>query len=98
MRSEERVDGRGGVASRICTRIWLIVSLYNWVLPHQSLRQGRQRRTPAMALGLTDHVWSYTEYIWHHISLCETSPAGLARPPRWGLYLTDDANTVPKIA
>lgn len=45
-------------------RIWLIVSLYNWVLPHKSLRRGRQRRTPAMALGLTDHVWSYTEYIW----------------------------------
>jgi hypothetical protein len=21
-------------------------------------------RTPAMAIGLTDHVWSYREYIW----------------------------------
>jgi IS1 family transposase len=45
-------------------RIWLMVSLYNWVVPHRSLRQGRQPRTPAMAIGLTDHVWSYTEYIW----------------------------------
>ncbi len=45
-------------------RIWLMVSLYNWVVPHKSLRQGRQDRTPAMAIGLTDHVWSYTEYIW----------------------------------
>ena len=45
-------------------RIWLILSLYNWVLPHRSLQQGRKQRTPAMALGLTDHVWSYTEYIW----------------------------------
>ena len=52
--SEERHRGR----------VWLIVSLYNWVLPHKSLQQGRKRRTPAMALGLTDHVWSYTEYIW----------------------------------
>ncbi len=33
-------------------------------MPHKSLRQGRTRRTPAMALRLTDHVWSYREYIW----------------------------------
>lgn len=41
-----------------------MVSLYNFVMPHKSLRQGRTSRTPAMALGLTDHVWSYGEYIW----------------------------------
>jgi hypothetical protein len=45
-------------------RVWLLVSLYNFVMPHNSLRQGRTPRTPAMALGLTDHVWSYREYIW----------------------------------
>ena len=45
-------------------RIWLLVSLYNFVMPHKSLRQGRTAQTPAMALGLTDHVWSYREYIW----------------------------------
>ena len=45
-------------------RIWLLVSLYNFVMPPKSLRQGRTPRTPAMALGLTDHVWSYREYIW----------------------------------
>ena len=45
-------------------KVWLMVSLYNFVMPHKSLRQGRTRRTPAMALGLTDHVWSYREYIW----------------------------------
>jgi hypothetical protein len=45
-------------------RIWLLVSLYNFVMPHKSLRQGRTRRTPAMAIGLTDHIWSYREYIW----------------------------------
>ena len=33
-------------------------------MPHKSLRQGRTPRTPAMAIGLTDHVWSYSEYIW----------------------------------
>jgi len=45
-------------------KVWLLVSLYNFVLPHKSLRQGRTPRTPAMAIGLTDHVWSYGEYIW----------------------------------
>jgi hypothetical protein len=45
-------------------KVWLIVSLYNFVMPHKSLRQGRTARTPAMAIGLTDHVWSYKEYIW----------------------------------
>jgi IS1 family transposase len=45
-------------------KIWLMVSLYNFVMPHKSLRQGRTPRTPAMAIGLTDHVWSYREYIW----------------------------------
>ena len=45
-------------------RLWLMVSLYNFVMPHKSLRQGRTRRTPAMAIGLTDHVWSSREYIW----------------------------------
>jgi IS1 family transposase len=45
-------------------KVWLMVSLYNFVMPHKSLRQGRTPRTPAMALGLTDHVWSYREYIW----------------------------------
>jgi hypothetical protein len=45
-------------------KVWLVVSLYNFVMPHKSLRQGRTSRTPAMAIGLTDHVWSYREYVW----------------------------------
>jgi transposase-like protein len=52
------------IATRHRGRIWLLVSLYTFVMPHKSLRQGRTRRTPAMAIGLTDHVWSYQEYSW----------------------------------
>ena len=52
------------LATRHRGRIWLLVSLYNFVMPHKSLRQGRSQRTPAMAIGLTDHVWSYREYVW----------------------------------
>lgn len=50
-------------------RVWLMVSLYNFVVPHKSLKQGKQKRTPAMAIGLADQVWSYREYVWlpiHH--------------------------------
>jgi hypothetical protein len=50
--------------SRHRGKVWLMVSLYNFVMPHKSLRQGRTSHTPAMAIGLTDHVWSYREYIW----------------------------------
>jgi len=45
-------------------RRWLMVSLSNCVRPHKSLRQGRTPRTPAMAIGLTEHVWSSREYSW----------------------------------
>ena len=44
-------------------KVWLVVSLYSFVMPHKSLRQGRTPRTPAMAIGLTDHIWSYREYV-----------------------------------
>ncbi len=45
-------------------KVWLVVSLYNLVMPHKSLRQGRTPRTPAMAIGLTDHMWSSRAYVW----------------------------------
>ena len=45
---------------------------HNWLKPHQALRQrqaglleGRKylRRTPAMAVSLTDHVWTWEEFL-----------------------------------
>jgi hypothetical protein len=39
-------------------RVWLVVDLYNFVLPPRSLRQEGRPRTPAMATGLAQHVWS----------------------------------------
>jgi hypothetical protein len=40
------------------------VSLSHLVMPPKSLRQGRTLRTPAMAIGLTDHGWSSRESRW----------------------------------
>ena len=49
---------------------------YNFVKPHQSLRReinvGRKRwtqRTPAMAEGLTDHVWSLRELLTFRVPI-----------------------------
>ena len=51
-------------------------TIYNFVKPHRALRRrvrggkpkGRkwQQRTPAMAAGLTDHVWSLEELLMFH--------------------------------
>lgn len=47
---------------------------HNWLRPHPALRQplaeplqGRRyhARTPAMVLGLTDHRWSFVEFLTH---------------------------------
>jgi transposase-like protein/IS1 family transposase len=48
-------------------RVWLVVDLYNFVLPHKSLRQQGQPRTPAMAIGLAQHVWSDRDYIGYPV-------------------------------
>jgi len=53
-----------GSRARHRGKVWLLVSLDHFVMPHKSLRQGRMVRTPAMVIGLTDHIWSYREYIW----------------------------------
>lgn len=46
--------------------LWIFRDVYNWIQVHGSLRG----LTPAMALGLSDHVWSIWEYIRYpvHIS------------------------------
>ena len=57
------------------TGMCLVGCVYNFCTPHRSLRQelapGASRkwweRTPAMAAGLTDHVWSVSELLHHHV-------------------------------
>jgi IS1 family transposase len=63
-------------------QLWLALAYYHLVLPHDSLRQqldvaqptrgsGSARRwqaiTPAMAAGLTDHIWSTTELLSYRV-------------------------------
>jgi transposase-like protein len=43
-------------------RVWIFVSLYNWVIQHKTLSKKRLI-TPAMAAGLIDRPLSYLDYI-----------------------------------
>lgn len=60
-----RVDTRRALA-------WWSACVYNWIRPHRSLRQrlqhpqGKrlyQQRTPAMAIGLTNQIWSAADLL-----------------------------------
>jgi len=63
-------------------QLWLSLAYYHLVLPHQSLckellnseptlgtgsRRRWQQRTPAMAAGITDHIWSTSELLSYRV-------------------------------
>lgn len=53
--------------------MYLVGALYNFCTVHASLTlPSGQRRTPAMAAGITDHCWTVHELLWHRVP-----------PPRW---------------
>jgi hypothetical protein len=47
--------------------LWLWRDLYNWVRPHGSL----DGRTPAMALGLAEQVWTVRRYVQQPVHLSD---------------------------
>ena len=51
--------------------LWLWRDLYNWVEVHGSLKG----RTPAMAQGLTDHVWTVLEYVRYPVHVSDLQRA-----------------------
>ena len=68
--------------------MWLVGTAYNFCWTHQSLRLraigGRkwQERTPAMAAGLTDHVWTMEELLRYRVLPEEVvPPPRRSRPP-----------------
>lgn len=68
--------------------LWLVGCAYNWCWPHHSLRlraigMGRRyyARTPAMAAGLTDHIWTFHELLSYRVP---PVPLTAPRSPRRG--------------
>lgn len=59
-------DGR-----RLQWSLWLWRDLYNWVRAHGSL----EGRTPAMAMGLSERVWSVSKYVRHPVHVDELTRA-----------------------
>lgn len=56
--------------------LYLLGAVYNFCCVHRSLgSRSAIGRTPAMAAGLTEHVWSVEELLWHRI------PPERWRPP-----------------
>ena len=48
--------------------MYLVGTVYNFCTPHQSLVQNKQARTPAMAAGLTGHIWSVGELLCYQVA------------------------------
>jgi transposase-like protein len=68
--------------------MWLVGCAYNWCWSHHSLRlraigtgQRYLERTPAMAAGLTDHVWTLHELLSYRVP---PIPLSAPRTPRRG--------------
>jgi transposase-like protein len=68
--------------------MWLVGTVYNFCWAHQSLRlraigSGHkwQERTPAMAAGLADHVWTVEEVLHYRVPPTEVAPPRRSRPP-----------------
>jgi hypothetical protein len=55
----------------LVAQITLFHVFYNFIRPHMSLTmgngRGKQKRTPAMAAGLTDHCWSWYDVLTYHV-------------------------------
>jgi hypothetical protein len=81
-RLRRKTSGFSKELPRLEKQLWLSLAYYHLVLPHESLRQplpvpqptrgsGSARSccpiTPAMAAGMTDHVWTMTELLSYRV-------------------------------
>jgi transposase-like protein len=71
-----RTRGLGRTVARLEAGMWLVGTTYNLCAPHRSLARGQ---TPAMAAGISDHVWSMDELLHYRVP-----PAPWRAPTKWG--------------
>lgn len=63
--------------------MYLVGTVYNFCTPHQSLVQDKQARTPAMAAGLSGHIWSVSELLCYQVApLPFVAPKRRGRKPK----------------
>ena len=54
--------------------MYLVGTVYNFCTVHASLTTAQERRTPAMAAGLTDHCWTVEELLKHQVPPARWQP------------------------
>lgn len=54
-------------SATVTAGMYLVGCLYNFCTPHRSLSEEAER-TPAMAAGLTNHVWTVGELLWYRVA------------------------------
>jgi transposase-like protein/IS1 family transposase len=52
----------------LSTRMYLVGTVYNFCTPHHSVSQKGEPKTPAMAAGLTGHLWSVGELLAYQVA------------------------------
>ncbi len=69
-------------AALLTSGMWLVGTAYNFCWPHESLRLRTigggpkwQQRTPAMAAGLTDHLWTMEQMLRYRVLPMTGAPA-----------------------
>jgi len=86
--------------------MWLVGCTYNLCWPHHELsrreakaqgKRGEVPITPALASGLTDHVWSVQELLWYRVAPAPwVAPKRRGRPPKAIVPSSKPARTRPK--
>ncbi len=71
-----RTRGLGRTVGRLERGMWLVGTVYNFCTPHRSLGRGQ---TPAMAAGISDHVWNIDELLHYRVP-----PTRWRAPTKWG--------------
>lgn len=70
-RLARRTRGVSRAVDRLQWSLWLWRDLYHWVRAHGSL----EGRSPAMAMGLADRLWSVREYVRHPVHVDDLTRA-----------------------
>lgn len=85
-----RTHGLGRTVARLEAGMWLVGAVYNFATPHGGLPHNA---TPAMAAGITDHVWSMDELLHYRVP-----PARWQPPTKWGRRTKAEAALIARWA
>jgi transposase-like protein len=85
-----RTRGLGRTVARLERGMWLVGAAYNFCTPHGSLANGQ---TPAMASGISAHVWSVAELLHYR-----APPARWQPPTKWGRRTKAEAALIARWA